>query len=415
MNKTIFKSYISGTINAPSSKSYMQRAVAAALLANGKSTLRNVCLCNDALRSIDMAIALGAIIDINNKDITINGGLSPVTDTLNCGESGLSLRMFTPIAALHNSPISITGKGSILKRPLPNIQEPLEQLGVKVFSNNNYIPVTVKGPLIGGTTNVDGSLSSQFLTGLLMALPVAKNDSILYVDKLQSIPYIDITLDVIKSFGIKIKHSNYKEFLIKGNQKYKPTDYSIECDWSGIAFLLVSAAINGDIIVNNINNKSVQGDIAVLDALKRANVNYNISNDTIHVSKSKIKAFCFDATHYPDLFPPLAALAAAANGTSVITGINRLLHKESNRAESIITELNKLGIECKVSDNSMYIKGGIVKGGVTDSHNDHRIAMSISCLALIAETPVTINGAECVSKSYTHFFKDIANLGVILK
>lgn len=227
MNKTVLKSYISGVIYAPSSKSYMQRAVAAALLAKGRTVIKNACFCNDAVRAIDIAKSLGAKVDINNRDVIIEGGINPQNNILNCGEAGLSLRMFTPIAALHNTPITITGKGSLAKRPLPNIQHTLKQLGVEISSNNNHIPVTVKGPIIGGNANVDGSLSSQFLTGLLMALPVAKNDSILHVDKLQSIPYIDITLDVIKSFGIDIKHNNYKEFFIPGNQDYNATEYSV--------------------------------------------------------------------------------------------------------------------------------------------------------------------------------------------
>jgi 3-phosphoshikimate 1-carboxyvinyltransferase len=415
MNKTVLKSYISGVIYAPSSKSYMQRAIAAALLAKGRTVIKNPCFCNDAVRAIDMAKSLGAKVDISNRDVIIEGGINPQNNILNCGEAGLSLRMFTPIAALHNTPITITGEGSLAKRPLPNIQHTLEQLGVKISSNNNHIPVTVKGPIIGGNANVDGSLSSQFLTGLLMALPVAKNDSTLSVDNLQSIPYIDITLDVIKSFGIDIKHNNYKEFLITGNQQYNAIEYSVESDWSGIAFLLVAGAINGDITIKNVNNNSVQADIAIVDALKEAGVNYTIVDNSIRVIKSKIKSFNFNATHCPDLFPPLAALAAVADGTSVITGTDRLLHKESNRAESIKSELNKLGIECFVRNNKMHITGGIIKGGTTDSHNDHRIAMAISCLALISENPITITNAGCVSKSYEHFFQDIAKLGAELK
>ena len=410
MIKTVNPAFLKGTIAAPASKSYMQRAVAAALLSEGTTTILNPSFCDDSLRAIDIAKTLGAKINNQENHITIVGGLKATNNTINCGEAGLSLRMFTPIAALLNQQITINGEGSLKTRPLPSIDKPLQQLGAQIKTNNGFVPVEVCGPLQGGIVNVDGSMSSQFLTGLLMALPVAKNRSTIVVNNLKSKPYIDVTLDVLNSFGIEVINNNYTEFIIEGNQKYKPQDYTIESDWSSLSLLLVAGAINGDITITNVSTNSKQADIAILDALKKAGVNIVINNNTITVNKSNIVGFNFDATHCPDLFPPLAALAAVANGKSIIKGVSRLKHKESDRALTIINEFSKLGVACYVNNDDLIIEGGKIVGNNVDSHNDHRIAMALSCLSLVADKPIIISNAECVAKSYPNFFHDIENL-----
>ena len=410
MIKTVNPAFLKGTIAAPASKSYMQRAVAAALLSEGTTTILNPSFCDDSLRAIDIAKTLGAKVNNEDNRITIVGGLKATNNTINCGEAGLSLRMFTPIAALLNKPITINGEGSLKTRPLPSIDKPIKQLGASIKTNNGFIPVEVCGPLQGGKANVDGSMSSQFLTGLLMALPLAKNNSTIVVNNLKSTPYIDVTLDVLNSFGIEVINNNYTEFFIEGNQKYKPQTYTIESDWSSLSLLLVAGAINGDITITNVSINSKQADIAILEALKRAGVNIVINNTNITVNKSNIVGFNFDATHCPDLFPPLAALAAVANGKSVIKGVSRLKHKESDRALAIVNEFSKLGVECHVNNDDLIIEGGKIVGNNVDSHNDHRIAMALSCLSLVADKPVIISNAECVAKSYPNFFHDIENL-----
>jgi len=317
-----------------------------------------------------------------------------------------------PLAALSSDEITITGEGTLLKRKLGNIAEPLQNLGVKCSSNNGFLPVKVKGPFHGGEVEVDGSESSQFISGLLMALPLATSDSVVIVHDLKSRPYIDLTIDLLKKFNIKIENRDYQHFKIQGNQKYQAADIQLEGDWSGAAFLLVAAALNGEIRVTGLNQFSEQADRDILVALADAGVQLKQENGEISVSKSQLSAFEFDAAHCPDLFPPLAVLAAAANGVSKIKGVDRLKNKESNRGKTLQEELGKLGIGIILDGNLMLVKGGKIKGGTVFSHHDHRIAMAAAVAGLIAEEPVIIQSAECVSKSWPSFFDDLKTLNV---
>ncbi len=414
MDKTISKGSIKGTITPPSSKSYAQRAIALSLLAKGRSTLRNIEFCKDTHSALKCIEALGAKVTfIDESTISIDGGLSPVTNTLHVGESGLATRLFTPIASLHSSPITIEGEGTLLHRPMMLMIEPLRQTGVKVLDGGGYLPIQVQGPIHGGEIEVDGSVSSQFITGLLLALPMAKEDTTLRVNSPVSTPYIDMTIDTAKSFGIEIMHNegDYTEFFIRGEQQYTPADLAIEGDWSGASTLLVAGAIAGEVTVKNISTLSKQADTAICHALERAGAGIIIEQDSITVSKRPLRGFTFDATNAPDLFPALAALAAAAEGESTIIGTSRLRHKESDRAETIRSEYEKLGIEVDISEeNIMRIRGGEPKTATTFSHDDHRIAMSLAVTALRCEGGVRIENAECVEKSYPTFFEDLESI-----
>jgi 3-phosphoshikimate 1-carboxyvinyltransferase len=305
--------------------------------------------------------------------------------------------------------------------------EPLRELGVEVKDKKGRLPITVRGPMHGGEVEIDGSISSQFLTGLLMALPLAASDTTVRVAGLRSIPYIDMTIDVMDRFGIDIDHRDYEEFYVPGAQTYKPADMRIEGDWSAASCLLVAGATSGSVTVRNLNSTSLQADVRIIEALSRAGARIEQSPDTVTVSRRDLVAFEFDATDCPDLFPALAALAASCEGTSTLTGTRRLLHKESDRAEAIRSEYGKLGIEVDLSEeNIMRITGGLIAGGkfpsvgemaadttdgvVVDSHGDHRMAMSLAVAALNASSPVTIRGAECVSKSYSDFWTDYEQL-----
>jgi 3-phosphoshikimate 1-carboxyvinyltransferase len=414
MDKTISKGRVRGVITPPSSKSYAQRAIALSLLAQGRSTLRNIEFCKDTHSALRCIEALGAKVTfLDESTITIDGGLNPITDTLRVGESGLATRLFTPIASLHNSPITIEGEGTLLHRPMMLMIEPLRQAGVKVLDGGGYLPIQVQGPIHGGEIDVDGSVSSQFITGLLLALPMAKEDTTLRVNSPVSTPYIDMTIDTAKSFGIEIMHNegDYTEFFIRGGQQYSPADLAIEGDWSGASTLLVAGAIAGEVTVKNISTLSKQADTAICHALERAGAGIIIEENSITVSQRPLQAFTFDATNCPDLFPALAALAAAAEGESVIIGTSRLRHKESDRAETIRSEYEKLGIEVDISEeNIMRIRGGEPKAAVTFSHDDHRIAMSLAVTALRCDGEVTIENAECVEKSYPTFFEDLESI-----
>lgn len=412
MEQIISRSAIGDTVAPPCSKSYAQRALAVALLANGESTIGNLELCDDTRSAIRCIEALGAEVTyIDDSTIRVRGGLAPRTDHLHIGESGLATRLFTPIASLHNQPITINGEGTILYRPISMMIDPLRQLGVEVRDGGGFLPIQVCGPMQGGEVTVDGSISSQFLTGLLLSLPMAQNDTTIYVKNLKSLPYVDMTIDTARRFGVEIAHKDYCEFFIEGNQRYAATNYMIEGDWSGAAPMLVAGAVAGEVTVENMSCLSLQADTAIIKALISAGAEVESTDNTVTVRHRRLKAFEFDATHCPDLFPALVALAANCEGTSAIYGTERLLHKESNRAATLAEEYTKAGIEVDIDEqNIMRIRGGKIHGCTADSHGDHRIAMSMAVAALTADAPITIEGAECVAKSYPSFFDDLKKL-----
>lgn len=414
MDKSVPRGRLKGKLTPPCSKSYAQRALALALLAEGESTLRNIEFCNDTLSAIKCIEALGAQVRrIDETTLSVRGGFAPRDNVLNVGESGLATRLFTPIAALWNQPVVITGEGTLLHRPMTMMMEPLRHLGVEVRDGGGYLPIEVRGRMHGGKIEVDGSISSQFITGLLLALPMADGDTTLKVHGAVSTPYIDMTVETAERFGGKILHNDYTEFFIEGGQHYRAADYSIEGDWSAAAMLLVAGAIAGEVTLDNISTLSLQADTLVCRALVRAGASVINEENSITVAHRNLTAFEFDATNCPDLFPALAALAAAAEGTSVITGTSRLEHKESNRAETLREEYAKLGIDIDIdTDNVMKVHGGKIHAAEVDGHSDHRIAMSLAVSALRSDGEVTIKGAECVSKSYPDFFEDLESLRV---
>lgn len=412
MKVTVVSGEVEGSLSTPCSKSYAQRAFAAALLAEGRSTIRGLELCDDTRSAIEAITALGAKVEwVDEHTCTIDGGLSPQSDTINTGESGLSTRLFTPIAALSDKTIRIEGRGTMLRRPIGMMIAPLQELGVEVDCDG-FLPITVKGPLRGGETDVDGFVSSQFLTGLLMALPLAEEETVLHINKLNSRPYIAMTIDAVEKFGVRIEHNDYKEFYIPAGQKYEPADYYIEGDWSSASFMLVAAAIAGKVRVKNMSPLSLQADVTIIDVLEDAGAEIITSPTDIIVERNELRAFEFDATNSPDLFPILTILASQCEGTSKIIGVGRLLHKESNRAEAIVEEFSKLGIKMSIDDeeDALYVEGGEIIGGTVSSRGDHRIAMSAAVAGLCSCEGVTIEDAEAVAKSYPTFWEDLKSL-----
>lgn len=406
---------IYGTLTPPCSKSYAQRALAAALLASGRTTLRGIELCKDTRSAIAAIEALGAKVEIiDDNTLAIEGGLSPQTKRLNVGESGLAARLFTPIAALNDCSITVEGEGTLRHRPMSMMIEPLKSLGVEVRDGGGRLPIEVRGPMRGGRVTVDGSMSSQFITGLLLALPMAQEDTTVSVRGAVSTPYIDMTLATIKRFGGEVMYNegDYTEFFIEGNQRYTAVDYTIESDWSAAAIIMVAAAIAGEVTVRNISTLSLQADTAICRALERAGASIIIESDSITVAQRPLSAFSFDATHCPDLFPALVALAAAAEGMTTIYGIERLRGKESDRGEVLTEEYRKLGIDIELDydENVMRIVGGEPRWAEVDSHDDHRIAMSLAVTSLRMERPLEIGNSECVAKSYPSFFEDLEML-----
>ncbi|HPH22578.1 MAG TPA: 3-phosphoshikimate 1-carboxyvinyltransferase [Chitinophagaceae bacterium] len=435
MKVSIQPSILTGNIFAPASKSSMQRACAAALIRNGESIIHNPGVSNDDKAALDIIQKLGAELIINNEELIIkssgvNPKLPPSGDRgINCGESGLSIRMFTPIVALSNEAITIDGKGSLLTRPMDFFDEILPQLSVEVKSNQGKLPLQIKGPIQPKNITVDGSLSSQFLTGLLMAYAGANASNVsINVINLKSKPYIDLTLEVMKQFGLNVPVNNNYESFTFHNQPInqltnQPINYTVEGDWSGAAFLLVAGAIAAPnrIFIKGLDVFSTQADKAILQALMDCGCSISVQPEIIEVGLpasgiAGLKAFQFNATDCPDLFPPLVALAAYCNGTTVIEGVSRLAHKESNRGLTLQEEFAKMGIEIILQDDLMLVKGGTgVNAAIVHSRHDHRIAMASAVAALQANGNVEIEEAESINKSYPNFYDHLQKLGATVQ
>lgn len=442
----VFPSILKGAIEAPASKSSMQRALAAALLRKGETVIHNPGTSNDDKAALENIKRLGAEVvseqsavsseqsavsseqDIGGRREAGGGsevlrvsskGIHPVSSTLDCGESGLGIRMFTPIAALSPEELTVTGTGSLRTRPMNFFDEIFPKLGISIRSDNGKLPMIIKGPLQPRDIEVDGSLSSQFLTGLLMAYSAAgAKDVTITVKDLKSKPYIDLTLKVLKDFGWKVENHDHKTFYFPGNNELQkePLHYRVEGDWSGAAFLLVAGAIGGDIVIHGLDPFSTQADKAVLQAMQAAGVSMSIMPEKIEVRKGPLKAFHFDATECPDLFPPLVALAAVCEGKTVIEGATRLTHKESDRALTLQEEFGKMGVKIELQDDLMIIEGvEQLKAATTHSRHDHRIAMACAVAALRADGPVVIEEAEAINKSYPDFYEDIRTLGAVVQ
>ena len=395
----IHKSTLAGTIQICPSKSYEQRAWAIASLVKHNIEIRNQGESNDAKASKKICERL------KSKDFS---------QAFNCGESALCARMFPPIIALYTDNFTIDGQGTLLRR---NIDRDLRfyenAFGWKVSHNGFPIHISNAG-IIPGNYTIDGHTTSQIATGLILALPAQQGDSTLTIENPTSIGYILMTIDAANEAGAKItacRKDKTLEIDIKGASSYNITEFSIEGDWSNAAFLITAGLTTDDINISGLNSKSLQPDRAIMDILNMCHANYEWANGTLHIHKSSIGQFCFDATDSPDLIPPLCALALNAAGECCIKGVQRLTSKESNRLEAITEELGKLGAKLETNGNSITIHPlKNIHSATVDSHNDHRIAMMLSVIGLKSEG-IKIHGCECVNKSYPEFFDALKSLG----
>jgi 3-phosphoshikimate 1-carboxyvinyltransferase len=415
----ITPSFVYGDLIIPPSKSAMQRACALSLLNNGTTIINNPGKSNDDVVALDIIEKLGAKVKRNNDNISIisTGNIQPPA-FINCHESGLSLRMFTPIIAISENAVTITGAGSLLNRPVDLFSHFFNELGVDIKTENGLLPVNIKGPLYPIDIEIDGSKSSQYLTGLLFAFAKRVDKlTIITVRNLVSKPYIDLSIQLLSHFGYKVINDFYNRFLI-----YPTTDinrnitYNVEGDWSSASFFIVAALINGDLSFSGLDFNSCQSDKKILDVLDQINADYSIHAAILKIKKSTtIIPFEFDATDCPDLFPPLVVLALASKGKSVIKGVSRLFDKESNRAEALLNQFSKLGADISVQKDYMFINGGKkLNGGIVNSQCDHRIAMALAIAGLIAESEVIIEDAESVNKSFPDFFNLFQKCGGIV-
>jgi len=424
MQVTISPSLLSGSVTAPASKSAMQRICAAALSTERKVTINNAGISNDDKAAIGILQHLGASVHwLNSTTLQLDCSHinTAAVSEVNCGESGLGIRMFTPILATYTSQITVMGMGSLLKRPMHFFDEILPLIAVKVQSNNGHLPLTIQGPLVPTDITVDGSLSSQFLTGMLLAfakqLPNSKLGSVIIsVTNLKSKPYIDLTLQIMEQFGLPIPvNYAYQRFQFFNNNlaiNQQPITVTVESDWSGGAFLLVAAAINGNLVVKGLDVNSTQADKAVLQALIDCGCRMSISDNEIAIEHLPLQPFHFNATDCPDLFPPLVALASYCKGKSVIEGVSRLAFKESNRALTLQQEFAKMGVEIILQDDLMIINGGNnLQGAIVSSCHDHRIAMACAVAATKAVGNTTILAADAIDKSYPNFYQHLQSIG----
>jgi len=412
--KVIRPSKFSGSLAIPASKSDTQRAWIASALAHGVSILWGVGFSDDEVAVMEAIQELGARVKRNDDgSFHVSGGLHPEEgQVVNAGESGLGSRLLTGVCASFSEPLTIKAEGSLKHRPMDFFERYLPQFGVQVYATDGRLPITVKGPMCGAQMQVDGCLSSQFISSLLMALPMASSDSLLRVENLQSRPYVDMTLATLSAFGIEIIEPTCGSFEMRGNQTYKPTNYTIEGDWSAAAFWLVAGALGSAITLSGLQMESLQADKKLLEFLEKANCKIIHSPIGIRVDGSARKSFHVNATHCPDLFPALVVLAAGINGVSKIDGAARLEHKESHRGLTLQEEFGKLGLQIELDEDTMIIFGtGRLKGGVSVfAHDDHRIAMALGIAALLIDSEIHLKGHEVVSKSYPQFWDHLESV-----
>ena len=414
---------LNGTIEIPPSKSYSHRAVIAAALAeNGKkSKINNLKFSVDITTTTDIMENWGAEIERFESALEIigNGGkVAPRDKYVQCNESGSTIRFLIPVGITSENELVFDGKGKLVDRPLDSYYKIFKEQGLKYETIGGKLPLTVNGKLKSGNYEIDGNISSQFITGLLYALPLLEGDSKLIINKnLESKGYVDLTLEILKLAGIEIKNNDYKSFEIKGNQTYKPFNYTVEGDYSQVAFWIVAGIISAnrdnEVKCLHVNKNSLQGDREIIEIVTRMGANLEIFDDYVIVKPSKTKGTVIDISQCPDIGPVLTVLSALSEGETRIINGERLRIKESDRITSIKTELNKLGANVAEEGDSLIIQGveGF-RGGVTvNAWNDHRIAMSLAVASTRCEKEIILEEAESVRKSYPHFWDDFVKMG----
>lgn len=410
--RSVWPSEVRGSVGVPSSKSAVQRLLAIGLLTEGVTEVAGVTFCEDVLATLEAVRVLGAEVRIEGHHIEVRGPGHPRPAEVRCRESGLCLRMMTPVAALAEGTTRLVAEGSLRSRPVADIAGPLAALGARCDTAGGLPPVTVSGPLAGGSAAISGRQTSQFVTGLLIALPRAPRDSFLQVAGLRSAPYVEMTLDLLGQAGARILREDMERFAIPGSQVYAPRRWTAEGDWSGAAFLLAAGALAGEVRLRGLSPSSLQGDRAVVEALAMAGAEVAWEGEELLCRRGSLRPFAFDATHCPDLVPPLAAVAACAPGVSVLRGSDRLHHKESDRVAALREAFGSLGIDVREEGDVLRIAGGRPAAGRVRTRGDHRIAMAAAVLGIAASGPVLLDDPGCVAKSYPGFFADLSSLGV---
>jgi len=415
MRVSVERSEIKGSIAAPPSKSMTHRAVICSALASGSSRVRRPLASDDTEATLRVVEALGIGIDREEGSWMIEGGeLTPASHSLDCGESGTTLRLMTAVCALVEGESVLMGGTSLSRRPVEPLLDALRQLGVHCESQGGNPPVKVKGKggIEGGEVSIRGNISSQFVSALLIIAPFARDQlRVKITTKLESVPYVEMTLDAQRAFGINVKVAEgQRDFLVE-RQDYSPTVFDVEGDWSSGAYMLAAGALAGKASVQNLDEGSMQADASIVDVLREMGAEPRSQRREVAVECAELRGIDWDLTDCPDLFPVVAALCSAAKGESRLRGLRRLRLKESDRIASVVEGLSRMGIETEPSDERVVIHGGAPEGAVINPYGDHRIAMAFGVLGLAAKGETTIMDAECVSKSYPGFWGDLESLG----
>ena len=420
MDIKVYPGRLKGAVKVPPSKSMAHRAIICAALSNGKCKVDNIDYSDDIIATIDGMRLFGAKIDKYDTYVEVEGIYSrnakvDNSRTVDCNESGSTLRFLVPISLLLEGSTRFIGKGNLGKRPLTTYYNIFDKQGISYNNTDSELNLFVSGKLKSDIFEVEGNVSSQFITGLLFTLPLLEGDSkIIITTEMESKGYIDLTLKSMKDFGIEIVNNNYKEFIIKGNQRYKARDYRVEGDYSQAAFYLSADAIGNDVFVDDLDLNSLQGDKEVIDILERMNVNFKAQNNgIIGECTSGLKSTIIDGSQCPDIIPVLTVVAALSEGKTEIINAGRLRIKECDRLHAVTTELNKLGAKIIENEEGLVVEGVKALKGNTEvwSHKDHRIAMTLAIAATRCEEAIIIKDFECIAKSYPKFLEDYKALG----
>ena len=416
MKATVFPSAVTDSrLRIPPSKSLAHRAIICASLADGVSVVDNVDFSEDIKATIANMVKLGADIETDGDRLTIRGSrLEGLRDrVIDSNESGSTLRFMIPIFSLFGEEVKFIGSGRLMERPLNVYEKIYREQGL--FFEQNRDGLITRGRLEAGTYEVEGNISSQFISGLLFTLPLLEADSLIVIrNEFESKSYVELTIDILKKFGIEVELNDDNTIRVKGGQKYLPADYTVEGDFSQLAFYAVLGSINSRLTVCGMNTGSLQGDREVIGIVRSMNAEVTETEDGYIFGKSELRGTVIDLANCPDLGPVLMVLAAFASGTTTIINAGRLRIKESDRIAAMETELRKMNVDISSDGGTVTIRESEVRvlDPNVDSHNDHRIVMAMSVLATVADREIVIDGAEAINKSYPGFFRDLRGLDV---
>jgi len=414
MTRTVQSANLNGTVIIPPSKSLSHRAILAAALAEGVSTIENMVFSEDIEATLEAIMGLGVEIMKSKNSIKIigRGKLEAPIWPLHCNESGSTLRFLIPFACLVEGPVVFTGEGKLGTRPLDPYFDLFDKQGIR-YSYDGKLPLLVEGHLKPDTFRMPGNISSQFVTGLMYVLPLLDGDSeIILTSPLESRDYVELTIQVLKHFGINVETVTAEHYIIRGNQEYRPARYRVEGDFSQSAFWIAAGLMGNGLELTELDQNTRQGDKRILEIADHMGGKLQWDAGVLKVSGTRTNGAIIDASQCPDLVPIVATLAAVSSGETRIINAGRVRIKESDRLSAICTELNKLGANIEEGPECLVIKGvERLTGGVVEGWNDHRIVMSLTVAAMKCDSPLTIEGSDAVRKSYPHFFDDFKALG----